>query len=337
MKKYLTTVLACCLAFTAVQSASAADNNTIKVKYSVTYGATGAQADGARAFADTIKECSDGRMEMEFYPSSQLGDKASTFEGLMAGTIEMTECAASDLSVFNDMWSVFSLPYLWDSDMQAVNTVNDEALRKVLEDEAENNGFKIIAWTAIGARSVVNCKHPIKTVDDMKGLKLRCMEDPILAEAINAMGAIGTPMASSEVYTALQQGTIDGTDHNPDNVASNSWYEICKYYSLTEHFIIPDPVLVSKVWFDRLSPENQAAVIEAGKKFEDKWNHELWPHAVDQGLKILKEKGMEVLTVDKAQFKAKVKPFVDEFIEDASDEQKELYNLLMTTRQKYTD
>ena len=200
MKNNFASVLACCLALTVAAPAAFADNAPIKVKYSVTYGATGVQADGAHAFAEIIKECSQGRLEMEFYPSSQLGDKASTFEGLMAGTIEMTECAASDLSVFNDIWSVFSLPYLWDSDMQAVNTVNDEAVRKVLETDAENNGFKIIAWTAIGSRSVVNSKHPIKTIDDMKGLKLRCMEDPILAEAINAMGAIGTPMPASEVY-----------------------------------------------------------------------------------------------------------------------------------------
>ena len=335
MKKNFASVLACCLALTAAAPAAFADNAPIKVKYSVTYGATGVQADGARAFADIIKECSQGRLEMEFYPSAQLGDKASTFEGLMAGTIEMTECAASDLSVFNDIWSVFSLPYLWDSDVQAVKTVSDEAVRKVLEADAENNGFKIIAWTSIGSRSIVNSKHPVKTVDDMEGLKIRCMEDPILAEAINALGAIGTPMPASEVYTALQQGTIDGTDHTPANVAANSWYEICKYYSLTEHFTIPDPVFVSKTWFDRLSPENQAALIEAGKKFADKWNNEIWPSADAAGLKVLKEKGMEILDVDKEQFKAKVKPFVDEFLADASDEQKEFYDLLVTTSKKY--
>lgn len=310
-------------------------SSTIKVKYSVTFGATGTQADGAHVFADLIKECSDGRMKMEFYPSSQIGDKASTFEGLQAGTIEMTECAASDLSAFNDMWSVFSLPYLWDNDMQAIHTVQDEAVKAVLEANAEENGFKIIAWTDIGSRSVVNSKHAVKTVDDMGGLKLRCMEDPILAEAINAMGAIGTPMPSSEVYTALQQGTIDGTDHTPSSVAANSWYEICKYYSLTEHFTIPDPVFVSKVWFDRLSPENQAAIIEAGQKFADKWNNEIWPAATDEGLKTLKEQGVEILTVDKDEFKAKVQPMVDKFLADATEEQKALYDLLQTTRQKY--
>ena len=156
---------------------------------------------------DRIEECSEGRLKMEFYPSSQLGDKAATFEGLKAGTIEMTECAATDLSAFNDMWSVFSLPYLWEDGSQAVNTVMDDEVKAVLEANAEENGFKIIAWTDIGSRSVLNQKHAVNTVDDLKGLKLRCMEDAVLADTVNAMGAIGTPMASSEIYTALQQGT----------------------------------------------------------------------------------------------------------------------------------
>ena len=104
--------------------------------------------------------------------SAQLGDKASTFEGLSMGTIEMTECAATDLSAFNDMWSVFSLPYLWDNGSQAIKTVMKDSVRKILEADAEENGFIIIAWTD--------------------------------------MGAIGTPLAFSELYIALQQGTVDG-------------------------------------------------------------------------------------------------------------------------------
>ncbi len=146
-----------------------------------------------------------------------------------------------------------SLPYLWEDGSQAVNTVMDDEVKAVLEANAEENGFKIIAWTDIGSRSVLNQKHAVNTVDDLKGLKLRCMEDAVLADTVNAMGAIGTPMASSEIYTALQQGTIDGLDHTPSVIAANSWYELCKYFTLTEHFTIPDPVFVSKVWFDNLS------------------------------------------------------------------------------------
>lgn len=347
MKKNLVQAVACGLAMMTVltacgssngsQSSQASNNSdgTITVKYSVTFPATGTQADGANALGKLIEECSDGRMKMEFYPSSQLGDKASTFEGLRAGTIEMTECAATDLSAFNDMWSVFSLPYLWEDGLQAVNTVMDEDVRSLLEANAEENGFKIIAWTDIGSRSVLNQKHAVNTVDDLKGLKLRCMEDAVLADSVNAMGAIATPMASSEIYTALQQGTIDGLDHTPSVVAANSWYELCKYYTLTEHFTIPDPVFVSKTWFDRLSPENQEALLEAGEKFSDQWNNEIWPNATEEGLEILKENGVDIIEVDKTPFQEKTQPVVDEFLANASAGQKELYDLLVATREKY--
>ena len=200
MKKKFTLALACVLAMTTMLNACGGSGQTpasdgsssaITVKYSVTFPATGTQADGANVLAELIEECSEGRLKMEFYPSSQLGDKAATFEGLKAGTIEMTECAATDLSAFNDMWSVFSLPYLWEDGSQAVNTVMDDEVKAVLEANAEENGFKIIAWTDIGSRSVLNQKHAVNTVDDLKGLKLRCMEDAVLADTVNAMGAIG--------------------------------------------------------------------------------------------------------------------------------------------------
>lgn len=323
------TLMSAAMAFTA------SADDAIVVKYNVTYPATGTQADGALALGELIEECSDGRMKMEFYPSSQLGDKASTFEGLQMGSIEMTECAATDLSAFNDMWSVFSLPYLWESGSQAVNTVMDDSVREILEADAEANGFKIIAWTDIGSRSVLNTKKTVNTVEDLKGLKLRCMEDAVLAASVNAMGAIGTPLASSEIYTALQQGTIDGLDHTPSVIASFSWYELCKYFSLTEHFTIPDPVFVSKVWFDGLSEENQAAIVEAGEKFSDKWNNEIWPEATEEGLKIMEENGVEIVEVDKASFIESVQPVIDDFLAGASDGQKTLYDALVAARENY--
>lgn len=314
---------------------SGGDGSQIVVKYSVTYPSTGTQADGAQKLGELIEECSDGRMKMEFYPSSQLGDKTATFEGLSNGTIEMTECAATDLSAFNDMWSVFSLPYLWDNGQQACATVMDPAVREMLEADAEANGFVIIAWTDIGSRSVLNQKKTVNTPADLSGLKLRCMQDPILADATNAMGAIATPLGSSEIYTGLQQGTIDGLDHTPSVVVANGWQELAKYYSMTEHFTIPDPVFVSKTWFDRLSAENQAAIMEAGEKFSDAWNNTIWPEATEAGMKTLKEQGVEIVEVDKEPFKEAVQPVVDDFLAKASDGQKALYDLLIATRENY--
>ncbi len=316
-------------------SGSSGSGGATVVKYSVTFASNGAQADGAAALGDLITEHSDGRLKMEFYPSSQLGDKMATFEGLQIGTIEMTECAATDLSTYNSIWSVFALPYLWENGEQAVKTIMDPAVSEVLNADAEANGFKIIAWTDTGSRSFVNTKRTISSPEDLHGLKIRCMEDTVLAESINAMGAIATPLAFSEVYTGMQQGTLDGADYTTFGVFASGWQEICKYMSLTEHFTIPDPVFVSKAWFDRLSAEDQQALVDAGNAFTEKWNNEILPSVTETATDELTKAGMEVKEVDKEPFIKAVQPVVDDFLSGATDEQKNLYELLTTTREKY--
>lgn len=313
---------------------AAADGSTI-VKYSVTYAATGVQADGANALAALIEEHSGGRMKMEFYPTSQLGDKAATFEGLRKGTIEMTECAATDLSSFNTMWSVFSLPYMWENGSQAVNTVMDPAVQAMLNADAEANGFVIIGWYDIGSRSILNKTRMTYTPADLSGLKIRCMEDPILAGSINAMGAIASPMAFGEVFTAIQQGTIDGLEHTPASLYDSRFHEVAKYLTLTEHFTIPGAVFVSKTWFDNLSAENQAAILQAGASWTEKWNNEIWPQASDAAVEALTAAGVEIAEADKSAFAEATQSVVDNFLAKATDDQKALYELLVETRGKY--
>lgn len=338
MKKALSFVLAAATLLTLAGCSggqSTDPNAPVKVKYSVTFPSTGTQADGANRLGELIAEKSDGRMTMEFYPSSQLGDKVATMEGLINGSVEMTECAATDLSSFNSMWSVFSLPYLWEDGLQAVNTVMDPQVQEVLNADAEANGFKIIAWTDMGSRSILNDTRSVYTPEDMNGLKLRCMEDAVLADAMTAMGCIATPLASSEVYTGLQQGTINGLDHTPSVIVANGWQELAKYFSLTEHFTIPDPVFVSKTWFDSLSQENQEAILAAGEAFTDEWNNQIWPDATEAGLEEMKAAGVTINEVDKQVFIDATQSVVDDFLAGATQEQKDLYELLTTVRENY--
>ena len=342
MKK-LMTVLCAGIALACLSGCSDDEKNTAAgsaaqptvVKYSVVFASSGTQADGAKALGDLISQHSNGRLEMQFYPSAQLGDKVATYEGLQNGTIEMTECAVTDLSAFNPMWSVFSLPYIWEDGEQAVKTMMDPEVFAMLSADAEANGFKIIAWTDLGSRSFVNTKRAINTPADLDGLKIRCMEDAVLAEAITAMGAIATPLPFSEVYTGMQQGTIDGADYQIPNVLAAAWQEICPYMSLTEHFTIPDLVFVSKVWFDGLSPEDQKALLDAGAAFTEKWNNEIWPDAIDKSRAQLEKDGMQINSVDKTPFMDAVKPVVENFIANATEEQKKLYELVQQVKQKY--
>lgn len=339
MKKFMTVLCAsialACLSGCSDEGKDKGAAGPTVVKYSVVFASSGTQADGAKALGELIKQHSNGRLEMQFYPSAQLGDKVATYEGLQNGTIEMTECAVTDLSAFNSMWSVFSLPYLWDDGEQAVKTMMDPEVFALLSADAEANGFKIIAWTDLGSRSFVNTKRPINTPADLNGLKMRCMEDAVLADAVSSMGAIATPLPFSEVYTGMQQGTIDGADYQIPNVLASAWQEICKYMSLTEHFTIPDLVFVSKGWFDRLSPEDQKAILDAGAAFTEKWNTEIWPNAIESSRAQLEKDGMLINSVDKAPFMEAVQPVVDNFVANATDEQKKLYELVQQVKQKY--
>ena len=164
-------------------SESAADpaKDAVILKYSATCPPVGTQADGALKLGELIKEYSGGELVMEFYPSSQLGDKVETLAGLQNGTIEFTELAATDLSSYDDIWSVFSLPYMFDSGEQAVKVLSDPEVAAVLEKSAEDSGFKIISWWNFGERSILNAKKPVTNPSDLKGLNIRCksLQEPL--------------------------------------------------------------------------------------------------------------------------------------------------------------
>lgn len=326
---------ALCVSAMAASMFGVVANAATVAKFSAVFPATGTQADGALKLGEFLEQDSNGNIVMEFYPSSQLGDKIAAMEGMIMGTIEMSEFAATDFSNYDDMWSVCSLPYLWDSADQAIATFTDPEVADYMNSKVEDYGMKIIAWQNLGSRSILNSKRPVNEPADLNGLKVRCMQDPVLAGAINAMGASATPLAWGECYTALQQGTIDGVENNAPVLLANGMQEVAPYLSLTEQFIIPDPVVVSKAWFDGLSEEDQAAVIKAGEDYTAWYNGELWPNAEQEAMDELTAAGVEINEVNKDAFKEAVQPVIDDYLGNASDAQKEFYELLTTVREKY--
>ncbi len=324
----------------AAGSTAPADNKTEKkpeytFKYSVTFPATGAQADGAAALGKHLEKYSDGRVAMEFYPSSQLGDKIPSMEGLRSGTIEMTESAATDLSNYSSIWTVFSLPYLFDSGEQAIAVISDPEVRAITDADAEEQGFVIISWCNLGERSILNTKRAVSEPEDLKGIRVRVMQNQLLADTLNAMGASATIMAWSEVYTALQQKTIDGLENSPPVITANKMEEVAKYLSFTEQFIIPDPVFVSKKVYESMPEDLQKAVLDAGEAMQKEWNEEIWPSAVEKELQTMRDAGVQMNDVDKDAFKAAVQPVIDSFLKTADEKQKKLYETIVKVREKY--
>ncbi|MBN2396684.1 MAG: TRAP transporter substrate-binding protein [Candidatus Atribacteria bacterium] len=300
------------------------------IKYAYVFAPVGAQQDSAVYLKERIEELSGGRLSVQLYPSGQLGDKVAVEESLRSGTIEMCDAAATDLSSWSKMWSIFSLPYNFVDDDHMFRVLRDKDVSKMFNEDAESIGFKVLAWTTVGSRSVLNSKRPIYRPKDLNGIKVRVMADPFLAKVVKLMGAIPVPLAWTDVYVALQQGTIDGAENSPSILFSNNLHEVTKYFSLTEHFRMPGPQLMSLKFFNSLPEDLQKVLMQAGKETEE-FSRKNWILYDEESLKKMEDSGIKINKLseaDKEAFKEAVKPIYDDFLSDADQKTKELYNLM---------
>lgn len=319
----------------AAQTDSTAAEPEYVFKLANTAPAQGVQADGYNKLKELIEEYSNGRIRVDIYFAGSLAEKTASLEGLQLGTIELTELAATDLSTYNPIWDVFALPYFFDYPMQAVEVANDPDVAAVLDADAEENGFVILSWLTFGARNVFNTKHPINTIDDMKGLKIRVMSSPTLISCMEALGANPISLAWTECYAGMEQGTIDAIENANSLVLSNGFPELGGYYALTQHFVVPDPILISKAVYDALPADLQEAVIKAGKDAEDYWNYTLWDQYDDVALQEMKDMGIEVTEPDLAPFFEAAQASIDSAVSSWNDEQVALYDLFVAAKAKY--
>ena len=327
MKKILSLVIALILVLSLSATGFAAT-----MKYAVTFPSAGTQADGAQKFAELVNEYTNGSVEVEIYYASTLGGNTESMEGLRMGTIEATELSLTAISAYSDIWSTFSLPYLWESGKQAIEVLTNEKVAEVLENDLEENGMMAIAWQNLGSRSILNTMNAVNTPEDLKGMTIRVIQDPVLVDSITAMGGAPVTMAWSECYSGLEQGTINGLENSAPVIVANSMENVGKYYSLTEQFIMPDPILVSAVWFNMLTPEEQEGILKAGEEYTRIWNEEIWPEAEEAALKTIADAGCAVNEVDKASFVEATQGVRDDFAQNGTPEQVELYNLLLEVR-----
>ena len=256
---------------------------------------------GADHFAKLVKERSNGEIIIQVYPSSQLGNQRDLVEGLTFGTVDMTLTGTAVLGNFVPEVSIFDLPFLF-RDVQhaykALDTVGMELCKK-----GEARGMITLAIWENGIRHMTNNARPIVKPEDMKGLKFRVMEQPVYIELMKALGASPTPMAMSELYTALQKGVIDGQENPLAHIATKRFYEVQKYISLTGHTYAPELVMISAIAWKKLTPEQQALLRKAAEDTRD-WQRQLCRDKEGDFLKIIKESGKAQVNdnVDKAAF-----------------------------------
>ena len=226
----------------AIQEPSAVPETEDKAEYTIRYAFTSPQNSQvgmiAEGFKDRVESLSGGRVSVEMYPDAQLGDKAANLESVRTGELEMCDASASDMSGYNGRWSVFSFPYMYNDSREMLDVVRDEAVFSLLDADTTAAGFKIITFADFGSRNVFANKA-VKIPEDAKGIKIRVMNDPILAKTMELMGFSAISLGWSEVYTAMQQGTIDALEQNEALCADNMLFEVADTYSYTEQFRIP--------------------------------------------------------------------------------------------------
>ena len=302
------------------------------MKYAVTFPSSGTQAEGAEKFAELVEEYTNGSVDVEVYYASTLGGNTESMEGLRMGTIEATELSLTAISAYSDIWSTFSLPYLWENGQQAIDVITSEKVSEMLENDLEENGMMAIAWQNLGSRNILNTTRAINAPEDLKGMTIRVIQDPVLVDSISAMGGAPVAMAWSECYSGLEQGTINGLENSAPVIVANSMENVGKYYSLTEQFIMPDPILISAIWFNMLTPDEQEGILKAGEEYTRIWNEEIWPEAEEAALKTIADAGCEVNEVEKDAFVEATQSVRDDFVSAGTPEQVDLYNLIMEVR-----
>ena len=252
------------------------------------------------AFADKVKEYTNGEVKIRIYPNAQLGTQRESVELVQSGGLALAKSNAAELEAFEPLYGVFNLPYIFKNEQHYYDVLTSDIGDEVLN-ASKDKGFIGVTYYDAGSRSFYAGKA-IKTPDDLKGMKIRVQ-----------LGANPTPIAFGELYTALQQGVVDGAENNESALVDNRHGEVSKFYSYDRHTMIPDVLVMSTKDWDKLTPEQQQAIKKAGRE-SMMLQKQLWAENTEKVIKEAKEKlGVTfVEDVDTAAFAAKVLPMHEE-------------------------
>lgn len=266
---------------------------------------------------DEIKKRTNGQIEIQIFPMSQLGNERDLVEGVQLGTVDMTVVSNAMVSNFVPEAIVFDLPYLFNDQDHALRAILSPTGQRIMQ-QVEQKVGKLLTYYATGVRSVFNRVRPIRTPEDMKGLKIRVIQNKIYIATINAMGGIGTPLAFSEVYGALQQGVIDGAENSPVSLLGMKHYEHAKYYSLTNHFVLSGQMFINWNRWKSLTPEQQKIIAEAAQ-LSQKMEYDYEKEKDIESLVKLREAGVQIIeNVNRAPFAERARAVWREVPEYAS-------------------
>jgi tripartite ATP-independent transporter DctP family solute receptor len=269
----------------------------------------------AESLGKKLEAATSGRLSIQMYPSAQLGGEKETIEQTQIGAIQMLRVSAGALGPIVDDINVVNMPFLFKNTAHARKMMDGQIGQDLLDKITANANAGLVAlcWMDAGARSIYNTKKPVKTVDDLKGLKIRVIGNPIFIDMMNALGGNGVAMGYDQVFGALQTGVIDGAENNPPSYVFSNHYTAAKHFSQTEHLIIPEVLAFSKRSWTALSADDQALIRKFAREAQME-ERELWIKYEKTAMEKAKAAGCEILEIaDKAPFQAAVKPVWDKY------------------------
>jgi tripartite ATP-independent transporter DctP family solute receptor len=262
-----------------------------------------------------LEAATSGRISIQMYPSMQLGGEKEMIEQAQVGALQLARISVGPMGPIVPELNVFNLPFMFrdDAHMEKVidGPIGDEMLKKLSDHSTA--GLVGLAWMNAGSRHVYNSKHPIKAVEDLKGLKIRMMGNPVFVDTMNSLGGNGIAMGYDQLINGLQTGVVDGAENNYPSYASGQHYRYAKYYSLTGHLMIPEILVFSKKAWTGLSKDDQALIAKLAKEAQQE-ERGLWYEMEAKSLAQMKEAGTVINQVtDRKPFQAAVKPVWDKY------------------------
>jgi len=275
-----------------------------------------------------IEERTGGRLCVEVFHSAQLGEEKDTIEQTRFGVIDLNRISMAPFNGLIPETAILSLPYLF-RDVDHLHAVLDGPIGEQVLELFTAQDLIALAYYDPGARSFYNSSKPIKSIDDMKGLKFRVIQSDVFVDMVAALGANAVPMPYGEVYSAIETGVIDGAENNWPSYESSGHFEVAKHYTLDEHTMVPEVLVMSKASFEKLTPEDQAIVRQAAKDSVP-FNREKWAaREKESEAKVLAAGVQVVRDIDKAPFVAAMGPVYEKYA--ATPEMKKLVEDIQAT------
>ena len=254
--------------------------------------------------AQRCAELSEGKMQIEIYPSEQLGSEQQCVELLQIGSLAITKVSAAVMESFTDDYKVLGLPYIFRDSSHAVKVLDVDIGQELLL-STEDRYIRGLCFYDAGSRSFYTISKPILKPEDLNGMKIRVMKSKTAMDLIKALGGSPTPISYGELYTALQSGVVDGAENNPPSFYTSHHYEVCKHYALDEHTSVPDVLIISQHIWEKLSDQEKKWLQQAADE-SVAVERKLWFDSVKKSLEEVQKAGVTIYHPDKSLFADKV-------------------------------